>query len=163
MNTTGLEVKSALPAEVTAKIEEGLALCRDGKWEEGMVVLGRLSENDGSGELPGVLYSYLGYAVARCQKRYRDGIKLCEHGIKRQFYEPDNYYNLARTRLLVEDRRRAFQAIRRGLKVNPRHRGLIELRQELGKRRPPVLPFLGRGNPLNVLLGKLRHGLTQKH
>lgn len=162
MTTPGLEVNSALPAEVTAKLEQGLALCRGGEWEEGMVVLGRLSESDSSGELPGILYSYLGYAVARCQKRYRDGIKLCEHGIKKQFYEPDNYYNLARTRLLVEDRRRALQAIHRGLKVNSRHRGLLELRQELGRRRPPVLPFLSRNNPLNVLLGKMRHGVTTK-
>jgi len=32
----------------------------------------------------------------------------------------------------------------------------------MGSRRPPVLGFLGRGNFLNVFLGRLRHSMSSK-
>jgi hypothetical protein len=34
---------------------------------------------------------------------------------------------------------------------------LVKARSRVEKRRPPILPFLQRTNPLNKSLGRLRH------
>jgi len=57
-------------------------------------------------ELPGLFYSYLGFGVARFDRRVREGLTLCEHAVKREFYQPENYLNLARTHLLAGNRER---------------------------------------------------------
>ena len=148
--------------DAQAVAAKGLALCRAGDWDRGLQLLGAAAEGRGAGsgaELPGIVYSYLGYGLARYQRRSRDGIKLCEHAVKIQYYEPENHMNLARTLMLTSDRRGAVASIARGLKLDPNHRGLKELRIEIGVRRRPVLPFLSRTNPINVFLGRLRHGL----
>ncbi|HSM14765.1 MAG TPA: hypothetical protein VLA66_11930 [Thermoanaerobaculia bacterium] len=145
------------PQEVAAK---GVALCREGDWNRGLQLLSRVAEErTGGQELPGTVYSFLGYGVARYQRRVRDGLKLCEHAVKIQYYEPENHMNLARVQLLMGDRRGAVASIARGLKLDPNHRGLKELRLDIGVRKRPLIPFLSRSNPLNVLLGRLRHGM----
>lgn len=47
--------------------------------------------------------------------------------------------------------------MRTGLEVDPGSLELLELQRELGVRRTPVVGFLDRGNPLNRLLGGMRH------
>ena len=90
----------------------------------------------------------------------REGLKLCEHAVRIQFYEPDNHLNSARVHLLARNRRAAVEAIGRGLKLDPHHAALRGLRQEIGIRKRPVLPFLSRNNPLNRLLGRMRHDFS---
>jgi len=144
------------PGAVAAK---GVALCREDDWDRGLQLLSKVAEQRSEGqELPGTVYSYLGYGVARYQRRIRDGLKLCEHAVKIQYYEPENHMNLARVQLLMDDRRGAVTSIARGLKLDPNNRGLKDLRFDIGVRKRPILPFLSRTNPLNVLLGRLRHG-----
>ncbi len=140
---------------------EGIELCRQGSWRQGLDLLRRVAEaDDRNADLPGLFYSFLGFGIARFDRRVREGIALCEHAVKREFYQPENYVNLARTYLLTGDRRRATDAVRDGLRIDPEHRELTDLICELGVRRRPVLPFLGRGNPLNHVLGRLRHLLA---
>lgn len=141
-----------------ALAEEGVALCRRSEWDKGIQLLGKAVGAKGMGEdLPGVAYSYLGVGVARLQKQLREGLKLCEHAVRIQFYEPDNHMNLAKVLLLTNNRRGAVESIARGLKLDPQHAGLRGLRQEIGVRKRPVLKFLGRNNPINRLLGRIRH------
>lgn len=138
--------------------EEGIELCKKGDWDLGIQLLGRIIEEQGiSKDMPGAAYSYLGFGVAKRQRRIRDGLKLCEHAVKVQFYQPDNHWNLARVRMMANDRRGAVRSIARGLKLDPNHRGLRGLREEIGVRGRPVLPFLSRGNFLNRWLGRIRH------
>jgi tetratricopeptide (TPR) repeat protein len=138
---------------------KGIELCREGEWKDGIFVLGRIAASGRSGSLPGLYHSYLGYGIARLEGRYDEGIKLCRHAIKVQFYEPENYFNLARTALLAGDRKEAVRAIRSGLKVVPGSPELGALYRELGIRQLPVLSFLSRSNPLNLLFGKIRAAL----
>lgn len=138
---------------------KGIDLCREGEWKDGLFVLGRIAASGRSGELPGLYHSYLGYGIARLEGRHEEGIKLCRHAIKLQFYEPDNYLNLARTAMLAGDRKEAVKAIQGGLKVDPGNHELAALARELGVRQLPILSFLSRSNPLNLLLGKLRAAL----
>jgi len=147
-----------LSEELQGYVEDGLRLCRHGDWRRGLPILNTVIEQRGPGQdVPGIVYSYLGFGVARYQSKVHDGIRLCEHAIKLQFYEADNHWNLARIRHLAGDRLSAVRAIERGLKLDPVHEGLLELRKEVGVRRPPVIGFLRRRHPVNVLLGRVRH------
>ena len=148
---------SAPQPDFSDVLRRGIDRCRRGDWETGLAFLGRVAEADRSSALPGLFYSYLGYGIALRQKRVQEGLKLCQHSVKVQFYEPENYVNLARTYLLAKDRPGAVRAVLEGLKVIRHHPTLLQLHKELGIRAQPVLPFLGRSNPLNQLLGRLRH------
>ncbi len=147
--------------DLRQRAEEGILKCRLGNWKEGMVDLTFVGERDHSDvELPGQFYSYLGYGLAHMDRKYREGLLLCQHSIKIQYFEPENYFNLARTHLLMRNRRKAFKSIARGLALDSGHPGLRRLCRELGLRRRPVLPFLPRANPINSALGRLRHSLA---
>jgi hypothetical protein len=135
---------------------KAIDLCREGEWNDGLLILGRIAESGRAASLPGTYYSYLGYAIARLQRRTDEGLKLCRHALKVQFYEPENYLNLARTALLASDRKEAVRAVLGGLKVDPGSLELGTIYRELGIRQAPVLPFLSRANPLNLLLGRVR-------
>lgn len=135
--------------------ERGIALCRTGDWDRGLHVLGRRVAEQGRLSSRG--YSYLGYGMAHRQRQVREGLKLCHHAVKLEFYQPDNLLNLARTQLLAGDRRQAAASVRRGLAIDRDHPELLSLVEELGERRRPVIGFLSRGHFLNVVLGRLRH------
>lgn len=143
-------------------LRRGVELCRGGDWDRGLAYLGRIAEADRASGLPGIFYSYLGYGIASRQKRVQEGLKLCRHAVKVQFYEPENYVNLTRTLLLAgaAERPAAVRAVLDGLKVDRNNEELLTLHRELGIRQLPVLPFLSRSNPLNQLLGKVRHAWT---
>lgn len=144
--------------EHTGVVEEGIALCRAGDWRRGVELLRSVAAAEGrQGELPGAFYSYLGFGVARFDRRYKEGLSLCQLAVKREFYNPENYLNLAQTYLLTGDRGGAISALRDGLKLDSQHEDLRELQRQLGFRREPVLPFLSRDNVLNRVLGKIRH------
>ncbi len=143
-------------------VREGVALCQEGNWNQGIERLSAAAEAKSSGDVSSLMYSYLGYGIAKFKNRRREGLALCEHAVKMEFFQPDNQLNLARTLLLNGDRKRAMQAVERGLKIDSDHRALLELKQEMGSRRPPVFGFLGRDNFLNVLVGRLRHGFSAK-
>ena len=149
--------------ELNTAALRGVEACKAGKWKEGLAILGKIAESDRHGvELTGTFYSYLGYGIARYERRVQEGLALCQHSIKVQFYEPENYVNLARVYLLKRNRRKAVDALNQALRLNANHPGARALAQEIGWRRRPVIAFLPRGNLLNRWLGKLRHQLKQK-
>ena len=147
--------------ELTGAVAEGVELCRRGQWKRGVEILRQVAaDEERTGELPGLFYSYLGFGVARFDHRLREGVALCRHAVKHEFYQPENYLNLARTYMLADDRKHAVRAIHEGLKIDPEHQGLRTLRSDLGVRRRPVLPFLSRDHALNRLFGRLRHSMS---
>jgi hypothetical protein len=82
------------------------------------------------------------------------GLNLCRHAAGLEMIDADVFLNLALAELRRHNRRRACQALVRGLDVDPQHPGLQKLRKKMGYRRPPCIPFLNRNNPLNKWLGK---------
>lgn len=145
----------------SALLDRGLERCRSGDWDLGVQDLLAVSQEGRRRDLPSLLYSYLGYALARSHGDVNRGLRFCRRAIRLEFYQPENYLNLARTLLLSGDRHAAHQAVEQGLQFDPLHGDLLELRYDLGARREPVLRFLSRRNLLNRLLGRLRHDLTR--
>jgi tetratricopeptide (TPR) repeat protein len=143
---------------MTDAMLDAIERCRRGAWREGLPALARIAEQEGRpGMLPALVYSYLGYGIALRQQRLSEGLKLCQHAVKMEFYQAENYLNLARTQLLAGHRRPAVRAVADGLKVEPDNGQLLELQHELGLRKRPVLSFLSRSHPINSLLGRIRH------
>ena len=143
-------------------VDQGVKLCRGGEMEDGYSKLRAVAQGEEvTIELPGTYYSYLGLCIAGFEGRYNEGVKLCKKGIEVEFFQPENYLNLARVYMMLKSRRKAIRAIRDGLRVDPRNRMLILLRRELGVRKKPVVPFLHRDNGINQLLGRWRHRLNE--
>jgi hypothetical protein len=143
---------------MTDAMRDAIERCRGGAWREGLPALARIAEQETRpGALPALVYSYLGYGIALRQQRLSEGLKLCQHAVKMEFYQAENYLNLARTHVLAGHRRAAVRAVADGLKVEPDHGQLLELQHELGLRKRPVLSFLSRSNPINTLLGRIRN------
>lgn len=138
-------------------LNQGIECCRKGNWAEGVRHLAWVAEREEAvSGLPGLFYSYLGYGIALREQRIQEGLKLCRHAIKLEFYQTENYLNLARTCLLAQDRAGAVKAVREGLKIDSRPE-LLALQAELGVRGSPVLRFLSRTHFLNQFLGRIRH------
>jgi tetratricopeptide (TPR) repeat protein len=148
---------------MTDAMRDAIERCRRGGWREGLPALARIAEQEARpGALPALVYSYLGYGIALRQQRLSEGLKLCQHAVKMEFYQAENYLNLARTLVLGGHRRAAVRAVADGLKVEPDNEQLLDLRHELGLRKRPVLSFLSRSNPINTLLGRIRHLVTPR-
>ena len=101
--------------------------------------------------------SWFGLCLALVRKDYRPAIDLCDRAISLEFYNGDHYANLARVYLMMGKRKKAVDAAERGLKVAPGHAYLQQVRESLGIRSRPAVPFLDRENPINVSLGQARH------
>lgn len=140
-----------------AAFKEGILLCRENRWREGYDRLIRVAQAwEKRGNLPGLYYSYLGAAMARCEGRKRDGIQLCRRAVSVDPSQPDNYYNLGYLYLSIGNRRLAWKALQKGLALSPNHPRLADLHEDLGRRRPPVLGFLPRAHFLNRITGWVR-------
>ena len=148
----------ARPGELTDAMRDAIERCRRGAWREGLPALARIAEQEARpGALPALVYSYLGYGIALRQQRLSEGLKLCQHAVKMEFYQAENYLNLARTQVLAGHRRAAVRAVADGLRIEPDNEQLLALQHELGLGKRPVLLFLSRSNPINTLLGRVRH------
>lgn len=150
--------------DLLSAIERGVAACRRSDWDEGLKLLGAVAEAGGLSrdDLPAAFYSYLGYGIARFKGQRREGLRLCKHAVKQEFYRAEHYFNLARTYVEAGNKAAAVKTVEEGLAIEPGNARLRWLKDELGARRSPVIPFLSRSNPLNVLLGRLRHRLSDK-
>lgn len=151
------EAASDDPAELSRL---GIAAARRQDFDRGYVLLkeayDRYQRIGDTKSLAPVL-SYYGLCLAMSRARYREGAQFCQAAIDREFFRAEYYYNLAQVWVAGRSRRRAVEAIQRGLAVEPGHAALKELEEDLGRRRQPVFRFLSRDNALNRSLGRLRH------
>ena len=106
---------------------------------------------------PAVLAAY-GLAVGMSSD-VKEGIEICLRGLNTDRRNPEIYLSLARLHAQSGSRKRAIDAIDRGLSFSPKHAELLALQKQLGQRQPPMLPFLSRDHPVNVKLGRLAHKL----
>jgi len=100
--------------------------------------------------------SHYGLCLAMASDRLREAREICEAAVESAPDRPDLYLNLGRVCLKQQDRAHAFRTFVRGLRLDPRHPGLVEALRRLGFRRRPIINFLPRNHPVNQMLGSLR-------
>lgn len=100
--------------------------------------------------------SFYGLCLGLETHRLREGIRLCREALSVEFYNPDLSWNLGRLLLEAGRRREAHETLSKGLTLQPHHAGIRHELERMGHRRRPMLRFLSRRHPFNVLLGKLR-------
>ena len=141
-------------------IDSGIDHCRAGRWEKGADYLGYVAERSHADLSGASLYlSYLGCAIARIHDRTKEARVLCKRAVKAEFYQPENWANLAEVMLLSGRRKEAIEAVEQGLRIDSQNERLQQVHKQLGRRRRPVVGFLHRKNPLNHALGRLRNDL----
>lgn len=101
--------------------------------------------------------SWYGVTLVLVERNITLGISLCDEALRPAPNDPELLLNSARVHLALNQRQRAARAITRGLVAWPDDPSLLAARDALGTRRTPVVPFLSRDNPLNRILGRLRH------
>ena len=99
-------------------------------------------------------YSYLALCIAKERGQVRRAIKLCEEALQKDGENTAHYLNLGKILLQAGNRDEAIMVFRGGLKygINPL---IIDELNKLRTRKPPVISFLHRNNPINKYLGIL--------
>jgi tetratricopeptide (TPR) repeat protein len=146
----------------TTTIEEAIRAARA---EEFLRALNLFLDIYGSGDAPRIQtpkdasgLSFFGLSLALVRKQQmKIAIELCRRAIELEFFNPDHYANLARVYSAAGNRRKAVETAEEGLRLHPEDEYLLNVRQSLGVRAAPAVPFLDRANPINVTLGQARH------
>lgn len=100
------------------------------------------------------ILSCLGYCLALERRDLKKGLSLCQEAIRQEPGNPLHYLNLGRVYLLAHQKPFALAALRRGLEFG-RHPVILKEIRNMGKRRAPVFPWLGRSHLLNKICGTL--------
>ncbi|HED19093.1 MAG TPA: hypothetical protein ENI74_06285 [Gammaproteobacteria bacterium] len=97
------------------------------------------------------------------------GLNLCRRAATRKGIQATIFQNLVLAELKFNHRKRVCDALDQGLRLEPRHEGLLALKKTIRLRRRPCLVFLKRENLLNKWLGKMtyrkiaaREGLAER-
>jgi hypothetical protein len=89
----------------------------------------------------------------------QEGLETCQRALSVDRRNPEIWAAIARLSFHGGMRKKAVEALHRGLALAPHSRELLELRETLGVRRRPLLPFLAREHAVNVRLGRFLHRL----
>ena len=98
--------------------------------------------------------SYLGLAQVLTDNP--DGLLLCRDAAGNEVLEGGVFLNLACAEWYSQNRKRAIDAIRRGVKIDAEHPQLNQACARLDCRKRCCFNFLPRGHRLNRLFGRLR-------
>lgn len=99
-------------------------------------------------------YSYLGYCIAKQRGQIKKGIDLCLISLELEREEPVHYLNLGKIHFLSGNKSEAIRIFREGMSRGG-HEEIKKILDEIGVRKPPVITFLPRNNPVNRFLGIL--------
>lgn len=99
--------------------------------------------------------SYYGLCLAVEKRQLNEGIRFCRQALEQEFFNPDLCCNLGRLLFRAGRRKDAYEVLVKGYSLQPNHQGIFEELSRMGVRRRPVLGFLSRKNPLNVVLGRM--------
>jgi len=155
--TENAENKYLLHEQVAQAVE----MTKDDRFAEAMEIfeecLPQLSSHDVSDKpVLSTSSSYYGVCVAVVKRRYAEAAKYCNISLKSQFMDPNHHTNLALVYLERNDRGSAIEHLKAGLRIQPKNRRIHRILSEIGRRRPPVVSFLSRDNPINIWLGRRR-------
>ena len=98
-------------------------------------------------------------ALAAHTRQIDQSVTLCQEAVKQEPKNAEHFLRLGTVYLVAGRKKEAIRIFRLGLRVG-KNPTIVRWLQVLGNRKQPVLPFLGRTNPINKYLGKLRASLT---
>lgn len=145
--------------EALREFKEGLDLLRNHCPEQGLAHLKHAVELDKANPF---YLSYLGVALATVEGKTVEGEDLCYEAVRKMRNQPDLYLNLAEVYRLAGKKEDAIETLTTGLKFTLHDARLSDALEKMGRRQPPVLPFLDRKNFINVQLGKIRFRATKR-
>src|SRR3989337_1509252 len=96
--------------------------------------------------------SYYAFCIAKERGQVSKAILLCEESIKKEPTNSLHYLNLGRINLIENNKAEAIRIFREGLNFEANQQ-IVEELNKLVIRKPPVIPFLKRSNPVNKYLG----------
>lgn len=115
-----------------------------------------LSQARENGDSSPLIASYLGVLISLAEGKRDEGLAMCMRALRVGIVDADLYENLARTQILSGQRDKAIETLRKGLRIDPEHREMLELIERLRPRDDGLVPGLGRSHPLNDFVGKMR-------
>lgn len=113
-----------------------------------------------------LILSYYGLLLSLVDRKHRSAIETCKKAVglcnprdaySRSVLFPALLLNLGKAYLAAGKKKDAIDAFNRGLSFDRSHSEIKRELRLLGERKKPLVPFLGRGNPINKLIGKLLH------
>jgi tetratricopeptide (TPR) repeat protein len=157
---TSEPVQAAADAAALAAYEEGRAAFAGRDLDGAHRAFERAHRRDGRDPR---FMSWYGVTLVLVERNSSLGIELCDQALRLVGPDPELLLNQARIHLSLKQRERAVRALVRGLELFPDDPRLVAARDAMGIRRPPVIRFLSRKNPLNRVLGRLRHRWNERH
>ena len=97
-------------------------------------------------------YSFFGYCIAKERGQVRKGIDLCKLSMQSEAENPVHYLNLGKIHLVSGNKPEALRVFREGIAIG-QNEEIMRMLNKIGIRKPPIISFLPRGNPLNRILG----------
>ena len=141
------------------KYREGLAALSAGRAEEASELFEKAmrAERRHNVTQPQMRYlSYFGLSVALAQGANKDALRACEMAVRKEVYNPDLFLNLGKVYAMAGRMSKALTIFSKGLKLDPRHRGLRLAMKNLDRRGRVSVGWLDRSHPVNTLLGRMR-------
>jgi tetratricopeptide (TPR) repeat protein len=139
--------------------QKGLESISQGRRKEAMALFEaaiELERKFGSHGPQARYLSYYGLCLALEKNEIREGLRFCREAVTLESYNSDMRCNLGRVLMRAGRRKEAYASFVRGLSLQSDHKAIRRALRAMGIRRRPVLPFLARRHPLNILLGRLR-------
>ena len=96
-----------------------------------------------------------GYGLARVMNGDKNGLLLCREAASNEVFDGDVFLNLACAEWYCDNRKRAIDAIRHGIKIDADNERLNRACAKLDCRVRCCFNFLPRGHRLNRLFGRL--------
>jgi len=138
----------------TTTIELAIAYTKERKYDEALRYFQQAGVLSPEGQ------SYYGLALAIRRRDLDGALRHCREALDQEPLRGDFYHNLGQVYLARGEKKKAVQVFFAGLQAAHRHAGLAEALKRLGIRRPPMVPFLSRTNPVNKYLGWIRYHIT---
>jgi len=96
------------------------------------------------------------YGLTQALNANKNGLLICRDAASNEVLDGEVFLNLACAEWHCNNRKRAVDAVRRGVKIDPDHTQLNHACAKLDCRKKCCFSFLPRGHKLNRLFGRLR-------
>ncbi|HUK54872.1 MAG TPA: tetratricopeptide repeat protein [Candidatus Binatia bacterium] len=135
----------------------GLAHLREGKTFEALAAFRQAASLEPQNPY---FLSYYGLTLGQASRSWDEAEALCLAALRMRRQVPQLYLNLAelyRSRGRVAD---AVETLTEAMRYTGRDPLVADALAHFGTRKSPVLNFLPRRHPMNVLLGRFRHRVS---